>query len=802
MDQVRVVITHNPTRLLFPYDLAADAASGAHTPPLLPPSSFNAITRKQVVDVLLRLVRDRVPIDARVQEITLEYIGRKWHATEGDVECIAKKLSEIVSDVSYDDLRLSNSAQVEANEPSRCSIAIATIHRLRFQLGLVSAAQLASRLNTQAAFLRDDCCPSAGQLIHTWAVRRLNASQLPQSVAEALFHLRDLLHHAPHQDAVKTVLSSFGLDGRRTSGKESPPRTRNRITSRSFQSPPRVSPTKRRTMPFPHWLPRNSARFNTSDEGRRPSLPTLLTPAEPTQISWPIPMQGDGQLRPSPDGSPCHTPTPTAGGSHSALLDPSAVRVAVVDQILELRYRLGADCDGWFLGTGQDKAAEIVNHFPDSEELRDTLFELRRIFKLPDPAVSNKLGLTMMSPSTEVDPLVQPRRIGLHVTTPSLETTPIIHERDVSFDLDQYMADISCDGPDSSSSTLKPGDEDDSPKMEIMVANKEEKEHGLSIECPGLRAGPGPDTRSSISSEVSHFSFTSTSSALSTASGRRGSTISDFVICEAVRVPVEHESPVRKAQKLTDHDDDPKPLRRHSKSLSMLSDPDLYTRMPELRSRRSPMRCFDPMPAFTAPLSKTEFDFTTADEAPSRRHDRGSVQVPLISPTPRTSPNGVDFSISPILSPFGSPPGTARPAGERHTAAVSGPPSPPPTFEPSSSSVRAPSYQRLSASPIERADSRTPTVSSPDDRSRRHRQMVIVDGEPISPGSNKTPLGVILTLFSQRSSLTPDAVEQMLEKAVQCEEERMTAQGEEFDVEARVRLAWLLEEVANEVSVV
>lgn len=79
--------------------------------------------------------------------------------------------------------------------------------------------------------------------------------------------------------------------------------------------------------------------------------------------------------------------------------------------------------------------------------------------------------------------------------------------------------------------------------------------------------------------------------------------------------------------------------------------------------------------------------------------------------------------------------------------------------------------------------------------------MVIVDGEPISPGSTKTPLGMVLTLFSQRKNLTPDAVEQILGQAVQVEEERMAAQGEEFDAEARVRLAWLLEQVANEVSV-
>lgn len=100
VNHARRAITHTPTRLLFPYDLATDAPSGAHTPPLLSPSTLSTITRKQVVDVILRLVRERAPIEARVLEIMLEYIGKKWQASEGDVEGVAKKLSEIVSDVS------------------------------------------------------------------------------------------------------------------------------------------------------------------------------------------------------------------------------------------------------------------------------------------------------------------------------------------------------------------------------------------------------------------------------------------------------------------------------------------------------------------------------------------------------------------------------------------------------------------------------------------------------------------------------------------------------------------------------
>lgn len=632
------------------------------------------------------------------------------------------------------------------------------------------------------------------QFIHAWAVRRLNASQLPQFVADALFNLRETLNHAPHREVVGSVLKSFGLDGRRLSGKESPPR-RNRGTSRSFQSSPRISPTKRRTMPFPHWLPRTNTRFN--GEERRPSLPTLLVPAEPAHISWPIPMQGQDAGPPrSPDGSPCNTPTPTAGTSQAAssqlaLLDPSSVRTAVVDQILELRYRLGADADGWFLGTGQDKAADILNHFPGCEELRDTIVELRRIFHLPDPAVSNKLGLTILPLNPRVDSLAaeQPR-IGLHVTTPNLDTVPVIHERDVSFDLDQYMADLSHSDPDTSGSTVKA---DELTRVEVAVANDED--NAAPLESPGLLVGPGLETRSSISSEVSRFSFTSSSSALS--GGRRGSTISDFVICEAVRVAVDHGFPFRTTEYPVTIDTSPKSVPRHSKSLSMLSDPDMYTRVPELRSRRNSHRHHAAMPSLSAPLSKTEFDFKTMTESDSG-DSQGNNPVPLISPTPKVSPPGVDFSISPLISPVSSPMGTARPTKKFRTV-ISRPPSPPPEVE-SSSSARERSYQRLSTSPIDRAGSRTPTVASPEGRSRRHRQMVIVDGEPISPGSNKTPLEVVLTMFSQRKNLTPDAVEQILGQAVQVEEERMTAQDEEFDAEARVRLAWLLEQVANEVS--
>lgn len=89
---------------MFPYDLAADAPSGAHTPQIHShshsSSTLNAITRKQVVDVIVRLVRERGPIEARVVEVMLEYIGHKWNSSEGDVDIVAKKLFEIVSDVS------------------------------------------------------------------------------------------------------------------------------------------------------------------------------------------------------------------------------------------------------------------------------------------------------------------------------------------------------------------------------------------------------------------------------------------------------------------------------------------------------------------------------------------------------------------------------------------------------------------------------------------------------------------------------------------------------------------------------
>lgn len=79
--------------------------------------------------------------------------------------------------------------------------------------------------------------------------------------------------------------------------------------------------------------------------------------------------------------------------------------------------------------------------------------------------------------------------------------------------------------------------------------------------------------------------------------------------------------------------------------------------------------------------------------------------------------------------------------------------------------------------------------------------MVIVDGEPISPGSSRTPLGMVMALFSQRKSLTPAGIDQILGDAIQLEEERVVAQKDKFDAEARVRLAWLFEQVASEVSV-
>ncbi len=95
---------HSPTRLLFPYALPAGAPAPPAPSSFIPPHAFPHLTRRQLVEAFVRLSRENIPpavMEARVHELALEYVGRRWRAESGVVESIARKLAEVELEVSF-----------------------------------------------------------------------------------------------------------------------------------------------------------------------------------------------------------------------------------------------------------------------------------------------------------------------------------------------------------------------------------------------------------------------------------------------------------------------------------------------------------------------------------------------------------------------------------------------------------------------------------------------------------------------------------------------------------------------------
>lgn len=98
--------------ILFPFIHIASpyfTSSSPFPPPLIPAPSLATVGRKQLIDALAKLSRQRhLPRDALyteglIFEVVLEYIGRKWRTEQGQVdvvELIGRKLTEVEFEVS------------------------------------------------------------------------------------------------------------------------------------------------------------------------------------------------------------------------------------------------------------------------------------------------------------------------------------------------------------------------------------------------------------------------------------------------------------------------------------------------------------------------------------------------------------------------------------------------------------------------------------------------------------------------------------------------------------------------------
>lgn len=585
-------------------------------------------------------------------------------------------------------------------------------------------------------------------------MRRLSSGIEPQIVADNLVAMRERLGAVG--DTIPDVLAIFCLDGREARATPEEVRPRQRTLSRIS-----LRTAKRRTLPIPQWLsprpgPQSFARLQQYDCERRPSLPTIVasefspvsmsTPPGPGTSSSPIPRLDTPT---SDHSSSCSTP-PSSGRIPSPLDHPGPLpnllglsnlqseRVPLVDHLLHLRYYLGPDADSWHLGCGRDKAADFLIGVEAAGEphMKEVVAQLRRAF-----------GLQVV---------VIPMRN--RPSTPEAGMT--LHQRDVSFDLEQYLDDID------------PINDDDkgSPGMEMDV---------ISPASTAMPMHTRFDSRASVSTLCSVLTTDSTATSLA------GASLRDFSIHEAKReLPVSAKATAyhfpSKPRNISVDDvtlpEQLPPLSYPRFAKSMPNVNDVYTRMPERTGRRRRSTKDFPVP----PLLPA-FDPDTNRPARGLTGSLpGTNRCPRFRPPP--SPTMLKgYTFPPVASPLG--------------------------FIPSDKA----------AAPAE-ADALSPRRPSVDegDRSRRqmYRQCVIVDGARLSPHASRissphgearytTALGAVLTLLrrgSNRNNITSQMVEHKLLEAVRNEEERLAALGEPFDPEARARLAWLLEQVAQEVS--
>lgn len=759
---VRLALNNVATGLLFPFALPANAPTADAAAYSLPPSTLAHLSRRQLVDALSRIAREREDgtTEARVLELVLEYVGRRWRSGDADViESIARKLVEVEAEVGLEsicDERPESVPNLQVQVHCDTRSVLPTLQAFRFRLGLVSEQHLVARLNVgPAAFGRPFV---ATDLISVWATRRLCAGMNPGDLATELHLMCEHLVLEPHRDAVDKVLASLALNSRSLYTLfESAPRPRTRTLSRlSFHS------SKRKTLSTPPWsLHRDlsvsklqpHSNSNLDNNQRRPSLPTHLAPAESPRQRLGSPLAA-GARTPSSDSSasPCTTPTATGAStprlgtlgalgmsltslstttfSHLGmktntmstnalgLADAGDVRSAVVDHLLGLRYRLGADADGWWLGGGKDKAADFLHSLESKGEMKEMVADLRRVFGIAGPVPPPK------TPSKATSPIA---------ITSSRQAGPS-HQRDQSFDLDQYLDDIGPQGDENSPSRAR-------------------------------------QARGQYRASVASMSTIASSSASSTASSpRRQSVVVDFTIEKATRLPV----PLTAVQyRFPQGQDDDASVYSHD---STLEDLPTFSRI----SSKSMPNVRDTYTQFPSPSPRRLRRLTQEESVTTATPVRGSNNN---NRQPGTEfPSHITPPLSPAESDYDSFTG-----GESMSS---------PTISDQSHQIT------LTSSPG--------SGSEELGRSRRamFRNCVIVDGAQLSPCGDRfpdqtdgTPLTAVLSLFtSDELPKHPEDVEQLLTMAVDLEAQRSISRGEGFDAEARARVAWLLEQVAREVS--
>nr|ODN81327.1 hypothetical protein L203_05579 [Cryptococcus depauperatus CBS 7841] len=436
------------------------------------------------------------------------------------------------------------------------------------------------------------------------------------------------------------------------------------------------------------------------------------------------------------------------------------VRSMLLGQLLELRYCVYGD-NSWWFGNSKNQAEDILDSLESCLETQDLFItELRQTFNLSPVQATPKLVLT-------------PRR---------LSSDMVHHSRDVSFDLEQYLRDIS---------------------LPLHPHQGESVEDTVKDLC---------ETRSTTPVSISSV-WTLESPQDDKDTSGRVSSLSTYTIRHAVKTDLKTNAvelrfplPIQSPASTTELDQlDKRRSKLATSSVPNFND-DSYTRLPAKNGLRKWKK-----------TSKSSFQLSRGEDSGLRIDTSATLPAPLYPAS--SSPSAMTFSVDTFLSQTDSAPhtpvtrdsseGQTRRQLHRQCVIFDGEPMSPTNSPDSWSSdiIRSPTLSSNLALPrllpqgsplniteIVSESSEDEFVSPAVSPTPTYR-----DSLPYSP----VPLLSILNLFRDISNghlLSVKEVEYALMRFVNSERKALEDKDEEWDAEARCRVAWLIEQVAVLVS--
>lgn len=274
------------------------------------------------------------------------------------------------------------------------------------------------------------------------------------------------------KEIITAVLSDFGLKRQRD--------TSDSILGHGVVSPSQVTPRKKSSLtvkaPSPKWWTHRRNNSSTSklhlaplfNPDRRPSLPVISSPSFlSSNASFGRPVlayqssSSLGTVNPRLSTSSRET-TQDLLASLMTFEKPEDIRMIVLDRLLGMRYKIGFDSEAdWYLGQGKLAADEVMSTLElrlvgkkDVMGLKRTFDGLRELFALPlslKPVSIYKPKHRSIETVVDQFPVVPLRHSLLSSASEAAEpaashrrsiSTINYAERDASFDLDQYISDI------------------------------------------------------------------------------------------------------------------------------------------------------------------------------------------------------------------------------------------------------------------------------------------------------------------------------------------------------------------------